>query len=153
MLKYLCQYLYLVGLSIIITLMALRVGAEPFVVLEYRSSDSGGEEAVPAHPFRLDPDHSVQHRIRKDETLSHIIDNYYGGSAIDPAFIEMAIIRKNKTAFVRANPHYMFADKILHLPSLNEIKAMILKQKPGQHPPAHDSPYKGEHRDQIFFFG
>ena len=29
---------------------------------------------------------------------------------------------------MRGNPNYLYADKLLHLPSLNEIRAMIVKQ-------------------------
>ncbi|MGB1399955.1 MAG: pilus assembly protein FimV, partial [Candidatus Puniceispirillaceae bacterium] len=58
-------------------------------------------------------------------------------------------IRKNRSAFVRGNPNYLYADKLLHLPSLNEIRAMIIKQ------PASDTTIEagGDNRDHIFFFG
>ena len=88
------------------------------------------------HPFRMDPDYSVHHTVRQDETLSHIIANYYGGSGLDKTFVQMAIIKKEPFSFfVRNNPHYLFAGKSLHLPSLNEIRAMLVKQTkdPKQH--------------------
>ena len=61
----------------------------------------------------------------------------------------MAIIRKNKSAFVRSNPHYLYADKVLHLPSLNEIRAMLVKQ------PAADAraSIRDDNREHIFYFG
>ena len=129
--------------------LALPALAEPMVVLEYRNSGSVQEGEVNTHPFRLDPDYTTRHRVRKNETLSHIIANFYGGSGIDRAFVQMAIIRKNRSAFVRGNPNYLYADKLLHLPSLNEIRAMIIKQ------PASDTTIEagGDNRDHIFFFG
>ena len=129
--------------------LVLPALAEPMVVLEYRNSGSVQEGEVNTHPFRLDPDYTTRHRVRKNETLSHIIANFYGGSGIDHAFVQMAIIRKNKSAFVRSNPHYLYADKVLHLPSLNEIRAMLVKQ------PAADAgtSTRDDNREHIFFFG
>ena len=135
-------------------LMGVFVGlpasaAEPIVILEYRQ-DIGvqiGEDST--HPFRMDPNYSARHRVRKDETLSHVIANFYGGSGIDRAFVQMAIIRKNRSAFVRGNPNYLFADKVLHLPSLNEIRAMLVKQSS----PESDADMPDDNRNHIFFFG
>ena len=129
--------------------LSLPVLAEPIVILEYRQAGGTNEGTLNTHPFRLDPDYSTRHRVRKDETLSHIIANFYGGSDIDRAFVQMAIIRKNKSAFVRSNPHYLYADKVLHLPSLNEIRAMLVKQ------PAADarSNTRDNNRQHIFYFG
>ena len=123
--------------------------AEPIVILEYRQDSAAqiGEDST--HPFRMDPNYSARHRVRKDETLSHVIANFYGGSGIDRAFVQMAIIRKNKSAFVRGNPNYLFADKVLHLPSLNEIRAMLVKQSS----PESDANMPEDNRNHIFFFG
>ena len=41
-------------------------------------------------------------------------------------FIELAIVAHNKHAFVKNNPNFLFADKTLNLPSLNQIQAMLL---------------------------
>ena len=141
--KHLIPAFYIVGSLVLPAL------AEPMVVLEYHNSGSVQEGELNTHPFRLDPDYTARHRVRKNETLSHIIANFYGGSGIDRAFVQMAIIRKNRSAFVRGNPNYLYADKLLHLPSLNEIRAMIIKQ------PASDTTIKagGDNRDHIFFFG
>jgi hypothetical protein len=135
-------------------LMGVFVGlpawaAEPIVILEYRQDRGAqiGEDST--HPFRMDPNYSARHRVRKDETLSHVIANFYGGSGIDRAFVQMAIIRKNRSAFVRGNPNYLFADKVLHLPSLNEIRAMLVKQSS----PESDADMPEDNRNHIFFFG
>lgn len=135
-------------------LMGVFVGlptwaAEPIVILEYRQDSSAqiGEDST--HPFRMDPNYSARHRVRKDETLSHVIANFYSGSGIDRAFVQMAIIRKNRSAFVRGNPNYLFADKVLHLPSLNEIRAMLVKQSS----PEKDADMPKDNRNHIFFFG
>ncbi len=125
------------------------LAAEPIVILEYRQDSSVQKGEDSTHPFRMDPNYSARHRVRKDETLSHVIANFYGGSGIDRAFVQMAIIRKNRSAFVRSNPNYLFADKILHLPSLNEIRAMLVKRPS----PESDADITDDNRNHIFFFG
>ena len=123
--------------------------AEPIVILEYRGADviTDGDGAM--HPFRLDPDYSTHHKVMQDETLSHIIANYYSGSGLDKAFVQMAIVKKNRSAFVRANPNYLYAGKSLHLPSLNEIRAMLIRKTMS---PQHAEPTR-DNREEIFFFG
>ncbi len=123
--------------------------AEPIVILEYRGADIIADGDSGTHPFRLDPDYSTHHKVMQDETLSHIIANYYGGSGLDKAFVQMAIVKKNRSAFVRANPNYLYAGKSLHLPSLNEIRAMLIRKKTSA---KHAEPTR-DNREEIFFFG
>jgi len=144
-------FLICVGM-LMITLSGLSfrsVNAEPIVILEYRGTETVIDGDGDMHPFRLDPDYSTHHKVMQDETLSHIIANYYGGSGMDKAFVQMAIVKKNRTAFVRANPNYLFAGKSLHLPSLNEIRSMLVRQTNSTKNPGP----KRDNREEIFFFG
>ena len=125
------------------------LNAEPIVILEYPGADMAIDDDGSMHPFRLNPDYSTHHKVMQNETLSHIIANYYGGSGMDKAFVQMAIVKRNRTAFVRANPNYLFAGKSLHLPSLNEIKAMLVREKKSAKTPE----LKRDNREEIFFFG
>ena len=144
-------FLICVGLfTITLSGLSFRsVNAEPIVILEYRGAEMviDGDNAM--HPFRLDPDYSTHHKVMRDETLSHIIANYYGGSGLDKAFVQMAIMKKNSSAFVRANPNYLYAGKSLHLPSLNEIRAMLIRKTTS---PRHVESTR-DNREEIFFFG
>ena len=123
--------------------------AEPIVILEYRGAEMVIDGDGAMHPFRLDPDYSTHHKVMQNETLSHIIANYYGGSGMDKAFVQMAIVKRNRTAFVRANPNYLYAGKSLHLPSLNEIKAMLVRETKS----TKNLETKRDNREEIFFFG
>ena len=125
------------------------INAEPIVILEYRGGEMLMDGDGVMHPFRLDPDYSTHHKVMQDETLSHIIANYYGGSGMDKSFVQMAIVKKNRTAFVRANPNYLYAGKSLHLPSLNEIRAMLVRKTKSTKNPET----KRDNREEIFFFG
>ena len=144
-------FLICVGLfTITLSGLSFRsVNAEPIVILEYRGAEMVVDGDGAMHPFRLDPDYSTHHKVMKDETLSHIIANYYGGSGLDKAFVQMAIVKRNRTAFVRANPNYLYAGKSLHLPSLNEIRAMLLTETKS---PKNPEPTR-DNREEIFFFG
>ena len=144
-------FLICVGLfTITLSGLSFRsVNAEPIVILEYRGAELVIDGDGATHPFRLDPDYSTHHKVMQNETLSHIIANYYGGSGMDKAFVQMAIVKRNRTAFVRANPNYLYAGKSLHLPSLNEIRAMLVRDTKSTKNPET----KRDNREEIFFFG
>ena len=107
--------------------------AAPIVVLEYPAyagASSGGLDSN--NVFVAYPNHTAHHRVQPNETLSHIITDYYAGSGLDLSVVQMAIVKKNKGAFVRGNPNFLFADKVIHLPSLNEMKNLVLGNHAGQ---------------------
>jgi hypothetical protein len=61
----------------------------------------------------------------------------------------MAIVAANRKAFVRGNPNFLYADKTLHLPSVNEIQNMIL----GKNKANAGSGGGSSQSDQIYFIG
>ena len=99
--------------------------SQPIVVLEYPNFGNNVQE-YSDNAFVQNFDYSTTHKVQQDETLSHILENYYSGSGLNMRFIEMAIVAHNKHAFARNNPNFLFADKMLKLPSLNQIQAMLL---------------------------
>ena len=121
----------------------------PIVVLEYPGYASVSTPGLNQdNPFVYDPDHTATHRVQPDETLSHIITAHYAGSGLDLSVVQMAIVKKNKSAFVRGNPNFLYADKLLHLPSLNEMKNLVLGSK------QHDaSDERAGMQNEIFFIG
>ena len=125
--------------------------SEPIVVLEYGQRGSSHEYGndFSTHPFRMDLDYQQSHKVMPDETLGHIMQAYYGGSGLNMKFVEMAIVQFNKHAFVRGNPHFLYADKTLHLPSINEIQALAL----GKTEKVQQSKSYGKRQNEIFFFG
>ena len=124
--------------------------AEPIVVLTYEARDNGGvEDAASSHPFRMDPDYSEMHEVAQNETLGHIMNDYYGGSGMNMKFVEIAIVQVNRHAFVRGNPNFLYAKKTIRLPSLNQIKALVTGGKP-----KNIQPQGGSGRtNEIYFFG
>jgi Tfp pilus assembly protein FimV len=125
--------------------------AEPIVVLNY-SQRGGGEELsgeAASHPFRIDPNYHQLHKVMQDETLGHIMQAYYGGSKLNMTFVELAIVQFNKHAFVRGNPNFLYANKTLHLPSVNQIKRLAIGKTDK---PEQSDTYSGQ-QNEIFFFG
>ena len=139
----------LIGSMLVAASLAAEA-SEPIVVLEYNQRISGeyGDDTS-NHPFRMDQNYQESHKVMPDETLGHIMQAYYGGSGLNMTFVELAIVQFNKHAFVRGNPNFLYADKTLHLPSVNQIKALALvkKEKVQQ-----DESYS-ERKNEIFFFG
>ena len=125
--------------------------SQPIVILEYRGSNSQNlSEDISNNIFMMDPDHTEKHTVPKGQSLSEIIDDYYSGSGLDKRFLKLAIVAANPRAFAQQNPNFMFAGATLHLPSLNQIQAMVL-----------GIPINGKLKDYekqadnrgIFFFG
>ena len=143
------RLLFMIFLASMLHICVVRAG-EPIVVLTYGDSrDTGsalGEYGT--HPMRADPNAHQMHQVAQAETLSRIMAAYYGGSGLNMKFVELAILQFNRKAFVRGNPNFLFAGKRLHLPSVNQIKALVTGQK-------SESQRSSSNRNQneIFFFG
>ena len=123
--------------------------SEPFVVLEYRGNSEKGD-INSDNLFLQDLDYSTKHIVLKNETLSDIMLDYYGSSSFNNKILSLAIVYFNKKAFVRNNPNYLYSGKNLYLPSVNEIKNLIIKK---------DKSLKNKDENntslssQIYFFG
>ena len=119
--------------------------SEPFVVLEYRNNDSKLSE-ISNNPFLNDQNFSKKHKVKKNETLSDIILKNYGVKHFNKDVLSLSIVHFNKHAFVRKNPNFLYANKILHLPSVLEIKNLIINEKPNKKIYSKDEKH-------IYFFG
>ena len=136
------------GICLFSAQMAMAQSA-PIVVLEYPTFTGKNVDGVNSdHPFIENANHSIKHKVSEAETLSHIITNYYGDSGLDLSVVKMAIVKVNKHAFVRGNANFLYADRVLHLPSLNEIRDLVLGKSAGK-----SSSSGGGRSDQIYFIG
>ena len=140
----------LIGSLLVMAGLGAEAG-EPIVVLEYgqRAGSHVYGDDNSSHPFRMDPNYQQSHKVMPDETLGHILQAYYGGSGLNMRFVELAIVQFNKHAFVRGNPNFLYADKTLHLPSVNQIQALTL----GKKEKVQQGKSYGERQNDIFFFG
>ena len=123
--------------------------SEPFVVLEYRGNSDRGNFSSD-NLFLKDLNYNTNHVVLKNETLSDIMLNYYGSSAFNNRILSLAIVHFNKKAFVRNNPNFLYSGKKLYLPSVNEIKNLIIKKdKNSENKDKNNSSITS----QIYFFG
>ena len=127
--------------------LAANSQSQPIVILEYPTFTNSTQN-YSDNVFIQNHDYSTTHKVKPDETLSHILEDYYSGSGLNLKFIELAIVAHNKHAFVKNNPNFLFADKTLTLPSLNQIQAMIL----GNNAPLEPA-NKGIRSQEIYFIG
>ena len=131
--------------------VATAQAAEPIVVLTFgdnRADYGSMSDGYSSHPMRENPDEFKKHEVLEAETLGHIMSEYYGGSGLNMAFVQIAILQFNRSAFVRGNPNFLYAGKTLHLPSVNQIRALITKEKLEN----RNASENGK-RNEIFFFG
>ena len=123
--------------------------SEPFVVLEYRGNlDSRNFSSD--NLFLKDLNYSATHEVLKNETLSDIMLNYYGATAFNNRILSLAIVSFNKKAFVRNNPNFLYSGKKLYLPSVNEIKNLIMKKGKNSENKDNNNSSITSH---IYFFG
>ena len=123
--------------------------SEPFVVLEYKGN-SDLSNLNTDNLFLRDLNYSTKHVVLKNETLSDIMLNYYGSSSFNNQILSLAIVTYNKKSFVRNNPNYLYSGKKLYLPSVNEIKNLIIKKEKNS---INKERNNTSMTSQIYFFG
>tara|TARA_B100001094_G_C18024781_1_gene716989 strand:- start:570 stop:1028 length:459 start_codon:yes stop_codon:yes gene_type:complete len=123
--------------------------SEPIVVLEYSSNSIQSNSLNSSNTFVSNPNFSTKHKVNQDETLGHILYSYYGKSGLNLRIVEMAIVEFNPNSFRNRNPNFLFADQNLYLPSLNEMKNLVL----GKSKNKFDSNNNNNSSTHIYFFG
>ena len=121
----------------------------PLVVLENEQRQTGKKSKNAGSQFAEDPDHFGRHKVKKGDSLFKIMNKYYANAGLDRKFLELAIVKANRGAFVRNNPNFLYAGRVLHLPSVNQIKSMVMRPY-GKSPPGAHQPESAGH---IFFLG
>ena len=135
----------------LITFLAFEIKSnEPFVILEYNSqslNEPGKKNINRNNKFIKDHNYSVNHKVKDGESLSGILHKYYGNTGLNMKIIEISIIEINRHAFVRENPHFLYAGKVLKIPSVSEIMNLVRKA------PNKNSNSKSSQRNHIYFYG
>ena len=134
---------------ILANIITYNTYAEPFVVMEYAADSSIQDDATNKPDFIKNENYSSNYRIKKNESLSKILDKFYGGKGLNLKIVETAVVLKNKHAFVRNNPNFMYANKKLHLPSIKEIKNLVYKRSRV----ANNEDNTDANSKDIYFFG
>ena len=103
---------------------------------------------IPFNNFISNPNFSAKHKVKEDETLGHILYSYYGKSGLNLRIVEMAIVEFNPKSFRNRNPNFLFANQSIYLPSLNEMKDLVLGKSKNQNKKLNNNNSK-----HIYFFG
>ena len=122
--KFLKVFIFLIIIKL--TTFNFSFASEPIVVLEYSSHAVENTGLNDSNAFVSNPNFATKHRVKVDETLGHILYSYYGKSGLNLRIVEMAIVEFNPKSFRNRNPNFLFADQNLYLPSLNEMKNLVL---------------------------
>jgi len=141
-----CIKIFKIICIIKVLFISCTINAEPFVVLEYSGQNAKYYDTEDSN--HGDENYSTNHKVKINETLSKIMQKYYGNKGLNLTFVQAAIIHKNKGAFVRGNPNFMYANKNLYLPSINEIKELVYNKK--NKPNIMKEPQVNK---EIYFFG
>jgi len=136
--------------SVVLNLLLVQTSFanEPIVVLNYSHSRDNSADLNSNNQFISNPSYSAKHKVQINETLGHILFNYYGKSGLNLRIVEMAIVEYNPRAFRDRNPNFLFAEKTIYLPSLNEIKDLVLGQNRSK-----VIENSNNSTSQIYFFG
>jgi len=119
---------------------------EPFVVLENSNKNYSTSSKIDMYnPFLKDSNHSQMHLVKPGDSLSGIINKYYKNTGLNMRIVELSIVEINKKAFVRNNPHYLFAGKKIKIPSINQIMNLVMNTSNNQQ--------KQNSSSHIYFFG
>ena len=141
------KFLFKFNLFLIFSITPYFAFSEPFVVLEYRADDNMIVDSE--NPFLVNKNFSAKHKVKKNETLTDIILKYYGFKNFNRDILSLSIVHFNKHAFVRKNPNFLFANKTLYLPSLNQIQNLVMRLPKGK----INTDIHSDRADQIYFFG
>ena len=122
--------------------------AEPFVVHEY-----AGTEPINVNEnsknFHENEEYSTYYKIKKNDSLSGILNKFYGSNNLNLNVVKSAVLLKNRHAFVRNNANFMFANKRLYLPSVKEIKNLVYKNLNKKNKGSKNF----SREQQIYYFG
>ena len=145
--KFLKVFIFLIIIKL--TTFNFSLASEPIVVLEYSSHAVEKTGLNDSNAFVSNPTFATKHRVKVDETLGHILYSYYGKSGLNLRIVEMAIVEFNPKSFRNRNPNFLFADQNLYLPSLNDMKNLVLGKSNKKLQPEQNN----NTSSHIYFFG
>jgi|TARA_B110001469_G_scaffold117483_1_gene123515 hypothetical protein len=78
---------------------------------------------------RLPADNSIapgsKYRIKLGDSLGNIAKRAYGDTNIKLSLVMQLIVSNNPTAFFRNNENFIYADKVISIPSVDDFRTML----------------------------
>ena len=69
------------------------------------------------------------YKVRPGDTLSEIMDVHLGDTGVNHQVMQNVIVRNNKAAFRRGNPHWMMAGANLRMPTVTDVMDYVVPGK------------------------
>ena len=71
----------------------------------------------------------AKYLIKAGDSLGDIVQRAYGRTNIRLDLVMELIVRHNPTAFFRNNPNFVYADKVITIPSVDDFRNMLFTTK------------------------
>ena len=85
------------SLGVFLVLTPAQSAAEALIVLEYNGAQSVGSSGNNSdNAFVQDYNHSVEHLVRPNETLSKIMNKYYRNSGLNREFLSLGLNNRKR---------------------------------------------------------
>ncbi len=69
------------------------------------------------------------YKVRSGDTLSEIMATHLGDTGVNHDVMQKVIVKNNKSAFRRGNPHWLMAGAALRMPTVTDVMDYVV---PGQ---------------------
>ena len=72
------------------------------------------------------------YKVRTGDTLSEIMATHLGDTGVNHDVMQQVIVKNNKSAFRRGNPHWLMAGASLRMPTVTDVMDYVVPGRDGK---------------------
>ena len=72
------------------------------------------------------------YKVRSGDTLSQIMATHLGDTGVNHDVMQKVIVKNNKSAFRRGNPHWLMAGASLRMPTVTDVMDYVVPGRDGK---------------------
>ena len=72
------------------------------------------------------------YKVLSGDTLSEIMATHLGDTGVNHDVMQQVIVKKNKSAFRRGNPHWLMAGASLRMPTVSDVMDYVVPGRDGK---------------------
>ena len=72
------------------------------------------------------------YKVRSGDTLSEIMATHLGDTGVNHHVMQQVIVKNNKSAFRRGNPHWLMAGASLRMPTVTDVMDYVVPGRDGK---------------------
>ena len=72
------------------------------------------------------------YKVRSGDTLSEIMATHLGDTGVNHDVMQQVIVKNNKSAFRRGNPHWLMAGASLRMPTVTDVMDYVVPGRDGK---------------------